>query len=55
MDTSITDEQQKKVIELKRYSKEYFDLIAKHGKDAAKYLAIEGKVVVVFGGQAYSF
>lgn len=55
VDSSITPEQEKKIKEIKRYSKEYFDLVAKHGRDSAKYLAVEGKVTVVLGGQAYSF
>jgi len=55
VDSVLTEAQEKKVIKIKRYSKEYFALILKHGKDAAKYLALEGDVTVVLGGQAYSF
>lgn len=55
VDSSLTEELEKNVKKIERYSKEYFDLIVKHGKDAAKYLAIEGEVTVVLGGQAYSF
>ena len=55
VDSTLTEEQEKKVIEIERYSKEYFDLAAKYGKSAAKYFAQEGKVTVVLDGQAYSF
>jgi hypothetical protein len=40
---------------VKRYSSEYFDLTTQFGQDAAKYLAIEGHVVVVLGDDAYEF
>jgi Ca-activated chloride channel family protein len=55
VDSSLTAEQEKNVQKIERYSKEYFDLVAKYGKDAAKYLAIEGEVTLVLDGQAYSF
>lgn len=55
VDSTLTEELEKNVKQVERYSKEYFDLIVKHGKDSAKYLAIEGEVMVVLGGQAYSF
>ena len=54
-DSTLTEQQEKNVVRVKRYSKEYFDLIVKHGKEVAKYLAIEGEVVVVLDGQAYAF
>lgn len=55
IDSSVTEEQEKNVQKIERFSKEYFDLVSKHGKDAAKYLAIEGKVLLVLGGQAYEY
>ncbi len=55
VDSSLTEEQQGKVITLKRFSPEYFDLFEKHGSEVAKYLAIEGQVTVVLDGQAYAF
>lgn len=42
-------------IKIVRYSKEYFDLVTKHGKDIAKYLAIEGEVMLEIDGQVYAF
>ena len=38
---------------IKRFSDDYFSLIAKHGKDAAKYLALEGTVVLRIGDTIY--
>jgi Ca-activated chloride channel family protein len=55
VDSTVTDKQEQEAKKIQRYSKEYFDLISKHGKDAAKYLAIEGQVTIVLDGQAYSF
>ena len=55
VDSTLSEEQEQKVIQITRYSAEYFDLIAQYGSDAAKYLAIEGDVTVVLNGQAYSF
>lgn len=55
VDSSMSAEQERAAIKLTRYSDEFFDLISKHGKDAAKYLAIEGEVLVLLDGQAYAF
>jgi Ca-activated chloride channel family protein len=52
-DSSLTEEQEKKAQKVQRYSQDYFDLITKHGKDAAKYLAVEGNVTFELGGQSY--
>ena len=51
----LTEEQEKDVKHIKRYSPEYFGLVSKHGNEIAKYLAIEGDVTVVVDGRAYSF
>jgi len=55
VDSTLTDEQEKKVQKVERFSKEYFDLVGRYGKDVAKYLALEGDVTLVLDGQAYSF
>jgi Ca-activated chloride channel family protein len=55
LDSTLTAELEQKVVKLDRGSDEFFNLIARHGKDVAKYLAIEGPVTVVLDGQAYSF
>jgi len=54
-DSVLTDEQLQQRKKIERYSDEYFALASKHGKDVAKYLALEGQVVVVLGDQAYEF
>ena len=47
-------EKQKKELQvIKRYSDEYFRLARNLGKDAPRYLALEGTVTVVLRGQAY--
>jgi len=55
VDSALQPAQQKKVQRVARYSKDYFDLVQRHGRDAAQYLAIQGKVTVVLDGQAYEF
>lgn len=55
VDSTLTEEQEKSVRRVQRFSPEYFELINRYGKDAAKYLAIEGEVTVVLDGQAYAF
>jgi len=55
VDSAITPEQEKAAQQVKRFSDEYFDLVKKHGQQAAKYLAIEGQVVVQLGDQTYAF
>ncbi len=55
VDSSATEEQLKKPISVKRFSKEYFALVTKHGKDVAKYLAMEGKVVLRLDDVVYEF
>lgn len=55
VDSRLNEEKQQKAKKIARYSKEYFDLVAKHGKDVAKYLAMEGEVMLELDGEAYSF
>ena len=55
VDSGVTPEQEKSVQKVERFSKEYFDLVAKHGKDVAKYLSMDEPVTIELGGQAYSF
>lgn len=55
VDSTVTAEELKDAQQIKRFSKEYFDLVSKHGQDAAKYLAIEGNVVLRLGDQVYAF
>jgi Ca-activated chloride channel family protein len=52
-DSIITEKQKKELIEIKRYSDEYFRLARDLGTDASRYLALEGNLMVVLKGQAY--
>jgi len=52
-DSTITEKQKKEMIEVKRFSDEYFRLARDLGTDASHYLALEGTVTVVIQGQAY--
>ena len=54
VDSRVTEKMEKKVTKVERYSEAYFDLIDKHGKDIAKYLAVEGEVLLELDGLAYS-
>lgn len=55
VDSSASEEQLKSPTKIERFSKEYFDLVTKHGKDVAKYLAIEGKVTLRLDDTVYEF
>ena len=54
-DSVLTDEQLKNVQRIERFSDAYFALSRQYGKEVAKYLALDGKVVLVLGDQAYEF
>jgi Ca-activated chloride channel family protein len=55
VDSTLNEALQRNTQRLERYSPEFFDLLRRHGKHVAKYLAIEGEVTVVLDGQAYAF
>jgi len=55
VDSNVTEKQEKSAVQIKRFSKEYFDLIDKYGKDVTKYMISDEPVVVELGGQAYAF
>ncbi len=55
VDSAVTAEQEKQPIKIERYSKEYFDLIDKFGRDVAKYMTFDDPVVIELDGKAYSF
>lgn len=54
IDGSLTKEQEDKAIKIERFSAEYFRLIDKHGKEAARYVNFDEPVVVELDGQAYA-
>ncbi|HZZ73406.1 MAG TPA: VIT domain-containing protein [Pirellulales bacterium] len=55
VDSAVSEAQEKKPIEIKRFSPEYFELVDKYGKDVTKYMTIDEPVTVELGGQAYAF
>jgi Ca-activated chloride channel family protein len=52
-DSTVTEEQEKKAIRIKQFSKEYFDLAAEHGGELAKYIAFNEPVLVNLAGKTY--
>jgi Ca-activated chloride channel family protein len=54
-DATVTPEQEKNAKPIDRYSREYFDLIEKHGKFVAQYLAIDDPVCINLGGETYKW
>jgi Ca-activated chloride channel family protein len=55
MDSALTAEQEKKIQQVERFGKQYFELLAKYGKELGKCVASDEPVVVVLDGQAYAF
>jgi Ca-activated chloride channel family protein len=55
VDSSVTEEQEKGARKIERYSREYFDLIERHGKHVARYLALDEPVVINLGGETYEW
>jgi len=55
IDSEVTAEEMKRAVKVKRYSDQYFALIDKYGRDAAKYLASEGDVYISLGDKVYAF
>ena len=54
-DSVLTEQQLQNLKQIERYSDEYFALSRQYGKEVAKYLALEGNVVILLGDQAYEF
>ena len=52
-DSTVTDEQSKKAIRVKQFSREYFDLAAKHSGTLAKYIAFDEPVLVNLDDKTY--
>lgn len=51
-DSTVTEEQAKKAIRIRQFSREYFDLAAKHAA-LAKYIAFDEPVLVNLGDKTY--
>ena len=54
-DSVLTEELRQPGQQIERYSDAYFALSQQYGRDVAKYLALEGRVLVLLGDQAYEF
>ena len=52
-DSTVTEEQEKRVVKIVQFSSEYFDLAAKHGGKLAKYLAFQEPVLIKLDGKTY--
>ncbi len=53
VDSSLTAEEEKNATVIKRYSKPYFDLVAKYGKKISLYMAVDDPVIVKIEGKVY--
>ncbi|HLQ44579.1 MAG TPA: hypothetical protein VK137_07620, partial [Planctomycetaceae bacterium] len=52
-DSTVTDEQSKQAIRIRQFSREYFDLAAKHSGTLAKYIAFDEPVLVNLDDKTY--
>lgn len=55
VDGNVTDEKAKNTVKVKRFSKEYFDLVAKHGRELTQYLADDEPITLLIDGTVYEF
>ena len=55
VDSTLSEEKEKQAKQIERFSDEYFELVAKHGKHVAPYLAIEEPVTIELDGQVYQW
>lgn len=55
VDSTVTAEQEKSCRKIERFSREYFDLVEKHGKHVARYLAIDEPILINLGGETYEW
>jgi Ca-activated chloride channel family protein len=55
VDSTLSEEQEKAAKPIERFSDEYFELVAKHGKHVAPYLAIDEPVTIELDGQVYQW
>jgi Ca-activated chloride channel homolog len=55
IDSTLSEEQEKAAKPIERFSDEYFELVAKHGKHVAPYLALDEPVVIELDGEVYQW
>ncbi len=55
VDSAVLADESRKRQKIERYSQEYFDLVARHGRYVNHYLAIDDPVVIELDGQVYEW
>jgi len=55
VDSAVSDDDEKNVQQIERYSRAYFDLVERHGRHVAQYLALDEPVVIKLDGQTYAW
>lgn len=55
VDSAVSEEERNSAKRLERFSREFFDLIDRHGRHAAKYMAIEHPLCVKLDGVTYKW
>jgi Ca-activated chloride channel homolog len=55
VDGMVTAEKAKETVKVERFSKQYFDLVAKHGRELTQYLAENEPVTLLIDGTVYEF
>jgi len=55
VDSAVDEEEERSALQIERYSREYFDLVDRHGKHVAQYLAIEDPNVIKLEDQVYAW
>jgi Ca-activated chloride channel family protein len=55
VDGTVTADNAKNTVKVERFSKQYFDLVAKHGRELTQYLAENEPVTLLIDGTVYEF
>src|SRR5262249_39925066 len=55
VDSPVTEAQEKSAKKIERFSREYFDLIERYGKQVTQYLALEAPVCINLDGETYEW
>jgi Ca-activated chloride channel family protein len=55
VDSTVTEADEKAARNIERYSREYFELVERHGKHVAQYLALDEPVLIKLDGTTYSW
>jgi Ca-activated chloride channel family protein len=55
VDSTVTEDDEKTARKIERYSREYFELVERHGKHVAQYLALDEPVLIKLDGTTYTW